>query len=118
VWGRQLVDLFEAAATGMYDMMAELDGLVATRWREVELKESDNESLLVEWLNELLFLTETEEWLPFQYQIRSLEAGALRASVGGIPGTPVLAKIKAATYHELAIVPDERGWSTSITFDV
>jgi SHS2 domain-containing protein len=118
VWGSGLPNLFAAAAKGMYGMMADLDGLAATGWRDVLLEEGDRESLLVEWLNELLFITETEDWLPVDYRIQSITETALVASVGGVSGAPTKAKIKAATFHELAILPDQGGWSVAITFDV
>ncbi len=72
VWGRELPDLFVGAARGMTGLMADLDGLVATEWREVRLEGWDRESLLVDWLNELLFLTETERLLFVDYRIESL----------------------------------------------
>jgi SHS2 domain-containing protein len=43
---------------------------------------------------------------------------ALVARVGGTPAEVTNAKIKAATFHDLALVRDEAGWSTVITFDV
>ena len=118
VWGNSLPDLFVGATRGMYSLMADLDGLVATGWREVRLEAWDRESLLVDWLNELLFLTEVEGLLFVEYNLESLTDTALVARVGGVPALPTKAQIKAATFHNLAFVRDENGWSTVITFDV
>lgn len=129
VWGLELGDLFAGAARGMYGMMADLEELVATEWREIHLEAWDRETLLVDWLNELLFLTEMEELLFVDYQIESLSdsselseadpVGAmLVARVGGVQALATKASIKAATFHDLSIVRDPSGWSTSITFDV
>ena len=134
VWGSDLPDLFAGAARGMYSLMTDLDGLVATDWREVRLEALDRETLLVGWLNELLFLTEMERLLFVDYRIGSLteaasagsagaasaeSAGAaLVARVGGVSIPVTKASIKAATFHNLEIVQAESGWSTQITFDV
>jgi riboflavin kinase/FMN adenylyltransferase len=120
VWGEDLASLFVGAAKGMYSLMGDLneEGPVATRWSEVSLEAEDREILLVEWLNELLFLAETEEVLFVDFQIESLDDGVLTARVGGIPAQVTKADIKAATFHDLEIVRDGTGWSTEITFDV
>jgi len=118
VWGRELPDLFAGAARGMTSLMADLDGLVATESREVRLEAWDRESLLVDWLNELLFLTETERLLFVDYRIESLTDTALVAQVRGAHAPVTNAVVKAATYHDLRLAHDGTGWSTVITFDV
>jgi riboflavin kinase/FMN adenylyltransferase len=148
VWGRDLPDLFAGSARGMYSLMGELNGLLAEDWRTIQLEAWDRETLLVDWLNELLFLTEMEGWLLAECHIKSLcdSAGApgeqsqaatvtaydgsgragttsspgvtLAARVGGVYAPLTGAHIKAVTYHNLALVQDETGWSTVITFDV
>lgn len=118
VWGDGLPDLFAGAARGMYSLMVDLDGLVATDWREVRLQAWDEESLLVDWLNELLFFTEVEGVLFVDCQIESLTGTTLVARAGGVSTAVTGAHIKAATFHDLALVRDETGWSTVITFDV
>jgi riboflavin kinase/FMN adenylyltransferase len=118
VWGRELPDLFAGAARGMTSLMADLDGLAATEWRTVRLEGWDRESLLVNWLNELLFLTETERLLFVDYRIESLTDTTLVAQVRGAHAPVTKSVVKAATYHDLRLVHDGTGWSTVITFDV
>jgi SHS2 domain-containing protein len=118
VWGDDLQSLFIGAARGMYHLMADLDGLVATEWCEILVKASDPEALLVEWLNELLFLTEVKGLLFVDYQIDSLTGSSLAGRAGGVPAEPSKAHIKAATYHDLSIVGKGTGCSSVITFDV
>lgn len=126
VWGEGLADLFVGAARGMYSLMADLEELVATDWREIRLEAWDRETLLVHWLNELLFYTESEGLLFVEYQVESLvdpvPAGSfgamLLARVGGLPVSTTKAHVKAATFHNLEIVQGETGWTTEITFDV
>ncbi len=133
VWGGELSDLFAGAARGMYSLMGDLDGLVATRWKTIELEALDPETLLVDWLNELLYLTEIEGWLFLDYRIELVSAegdpqaggesevvpsAKLVARAGAVRAPVTKAHIKAATFHNLALVQESDGWSTVITFDV
>lgn len=118
VWGHELEDLFAGAAKGMYSLMADLEGLVATDWREIRLETWDPPSLLVDWLNELLFLTEMEGLVFVDSRIESLDETVLVARAGGIAAPITKAHIKAATFHDLEFVRDGPGWSTVITLDV
>lgn len=128
VWGRGLADLLVGAARGMCSLMGDLEDLVPEFWRPIRLESSDREALLVEWLNELLYLVESEGLLFIDFRIESVTdsevtqigtAGAtMVAHVGGAVAPVTRADIKAATFHDLKLVEDEAGWSTVITFDV
>jgi riboflavin kinase/FMN adenylyltransferase len=120
VWGADLPALFAGAARGMYSLMAGPggQGLVPTEWRQVTLEAVDRETLLVAWLNELLYLAEAEELFFVDFQITSLSDTRLEARVGGVPAGVTRGDIKAATFHKLDLLRDDEGWSTVITFDV
>jgi riboflavin kinase/FMN adenylyltransferase len=120
VWGQSMAALFEGAARGMYSLMDDLDreGRVATEWLSVSLEALDRESLLVEWLNELLYLAEREGLLFTSFEIASLTDTSLEGRVGGVPAEGTKSDIKAATFHDLVFKQDEGGWSTLMTFDV
>lgn len=120
VWGQSLPDLFVGAARGMYSLMDDLgrEGLAATEWRPISLEGLDQVSLLVDWLNELLFLGEAEGLLFVDFEISSITDTTLEARAGGVPAREAEFDIKAATYHALELKEEEGGWSTLITFDV
>jgi len=124
VWGNELSDLFAGAAQGMYSLMGDLEGLVATKWLTIELAAWDREALLVDWLNELLFRTEIDGLMFVDFRLDSLRgspeppSASLVAHVGAVHAPVTKAHIKAATFHDLALVQEDVGWSTVITFDV
>ena len=91
---------------------------IPTKWLPVSLEALDRESLLVEWLNELLYLAEREGLLPLAFEIELLTETTLEGRVGGIPARETEWDIKAATYHDLALQKEDGGWSMRITFDV
>jgi SHS2 domain-containing protein len=102
----------------MYRLMGEPGAIAASHWREIELQAMDRETLLVGWLNELLFLTESEGLLFSDFSVKSLTDTALAARAGGAPGEVTGAHIKAATFHSLEVVENRTGFSAVITFDV
>jgi riboflavin kinase/FMN adenylyltransferase len=120
VWGQELSDLFVGAARGMYSLMGVLDeeGLMPAAWHDISLEALDRESLLVDWLNELLFLAEIEGQLFVEFRVEELTGTALQARAGGVPAQEPKADVKAATFHNLEIARDGEGWSATITFDV
>ncbi len=123
VRGRELADLLVGAARGMFDLMGDTEGVEPQAWRTIRLEAGDREELLVDWLNELLYLAEQEGLLFTEFYIESLTdaaptAAALAAHVGGAVAPATRAHIKAATYHDLKLVESEAGWSATITFDV
>jgi len=117
VHGHSLEEIFANAARGMFSLMADLDDLAPSVSREVHLEAPDRESLLVDWLNELLYLHEVEEEIYTRFEIEALSPTVLSAIVWGAKMTSKLT-IKAATFHDLEIRETEDGYLTTIVFDV
>ena len=117
VHGYSLEEIFANAAYGMFSLMADLEGLEPTISHEISLESLDYEALLVDWLNELLYLHEVEEEIYTRFEIEALSPTVLSAIVWGAKMTSKLT-IKAATFHELEIRETEDGYLTTIVFDV
>jgi SHS2 domain-containing protein len=111
-----------SALTGVLTYSSRVDG---RRTTTVELASPDVELLLVDWLNELLFIFETDRLLVAGALV-AVTVGAgearLRAAVTGESFDPdrhpVETLVKAATYHLLAIRQTERGWEATVVLDV
>jgi SHS2 domain-containing protein len=74
---------------------------------------------LVAWLNELLYLSETEDVLFTRFEVTITDSPdpALTARLRGVPGRGHLAHVKAVTYHHLSVVQSANGWQATVTFD-
>ena len=118
VWGKDYADLFRNAALAMYAMMGRTIRTGAHIAREVEVEAVDYPSLLVAWLNELLFLSEVNEEVYNDVEILDISPERVRARVRGFVGKTELSKIKAATYHDLEIRETDRGVEATVVFDV
>ena len=84
VHGYSLKEVFAHAAYGMFSLMADLEGLEPTTGREISLESLDYEALLVDWLNELLYLHELEEEIYARFEIETLSSTALSAIAWGV----------------------------------
>ncbi len=127
VRGRDLEALFVAAARGMFSLLTETAAVEPRREIELDLRAIDTETLLVDWLNELLYLAEERQLLCSDFQItqldapepgRSERAARLRARVAGCAAPGLRKTIKAATFSSLAITRAAAGYTTEIVFDV
>lgn len=117
--------LFACAARGMFALLSvEVDRSTPPIRRDVHLTSMDLESLLVDWLSELLYLHETtgavfQECVVTHWQPDAPDGPTLGATVQGYP--PVTAprlQIKAVTYHDLLVAADEDGWVAQVYFDI
>ena len=118
VRGKNLADLFIQAAYGLYSLVEMELASEVTLSRTIKLKAIDSESLLVAWLNELLYLHESEGLGFTQIEIQALNKNSLQATVKGASTQKWLKDIKAVTYHNLSIEEKESGLEVTLVLDV
>jgi len=87
---------------------------------QIKLKAENLENLFVDWLNELLSLSQAKGLIFHGIKIQSLVENSLEAVAVGsdIANYKVNTEIKAATYHELKINHDEQGYQAEVILDV
>jgi len=119
VRGETLEDLFEHAAQGVFHLMRPEPGATQEPVSHlVSLDSFDLQSLLVDWLNELVYLSERDGEVYSSYEIVHLEPTHLEAAVRGANHYRFRKAIKAATFSDLAIEATPLGLEATITFDV
>ena len=118
LWANDLSDLFATAARGMFSFVAVVDAAEPARAVTVTLSALDVETLLVDWLNELLYRTESEGVAFTAFEFEHLSPTRLTATAHGRPVSEYLSHIKAATFHNLSIATTPDGYETEIVFDV
>lgn len=109
--------LFACAAAALFALMGAEAGEPGPR-RVVNITALDAESLLVDWLNELLYLHETTGRVYNQCAIVAWTPTHLTALVEGraAQGRPARA-VKAVTYDRLRLMVDERSWRAEVYVD-
>lgn len=118
-FGKDLRELFENAAFAIFSLEGAQPREDANETaRVIEVSAIDYESLLVNWLTELLWLQESHHETYPRFNIETLSPTALRAQVFGKPMTQLDKIIKAVTYHNLKIEQTANGWEVVVVVDV
>lgn len=118
-WGKNLDELFVRAACGMTALMTDAaDEATPSLSRSLSIRAMDAESLLVEWLNELAYLAESEGAVFQRFSITHISETGLKAVVEGRLSGNLKRTIKAVTYHNLEIIKTDRGVEATVVFDV
>jgi len=84
---------------------------------EVTVEGRERAVLLVEWLNELVYVAETADLVPEDVERIELSEDRLVATVRCHRGNP-RHLVKGATYHRLTFAPCERGFHATVVLDV
>lgn len=120
-YGTDIRQAFANAARAMFSLITELDEVEEIIYRDIELTAPDQESLIVEWLNELIYLFDTENIIFERFDITQLNSTQLKARSYGEKVNSSKHKlktgIKAATYHMLRINKGD-GCRIQVLFDI
>ena len=106
-YGSDLEEAFANSAYGMFSLIADLDGVKEKVSRKVDIQSIDQEALLVDWLNELLYLFDVKQIIFKRFEITALSKNRLQATIYGekvdTSRHQLKTGVKAATYHMLKI---------------
>jgi SHS2 domain-containing protein len=83
----------------------------------VDVDARDRPTLLAGWIEELVFLAESEGFEATRVLELEIGAGNVRATVAGAIGEPP-PLVKAVTYHRLAFEPAGEGYVARVILDV
>lgn len=121
-WGPTLADAFRQCALGVFQLIVELDQVLTQETREVRASGESRETLLVNWINELLYLHDIEGFLIKELTLPVFEEGLLLSRLVGEPVDPnrhrVGIIVKAATFHDLRIQELSGTWEIRLILDV
>ena len=122
VKGASLDRIFKNAALALFDMMADKHTSARSRRRVIRIKQTADtlEELFINWLNELISLSQTKEVIFTDFKINALDARTIEARgiAGDIADYYVHTEVKAATYHQLMLTKNRNGWQAEVIFDV
>jgi SHS2 domain-containing protein len=112
-------DVFQEAMAALGELLREhSDGAAGELARhEVSASAPDRATLLAEWLSELVYLAETQRFIPERADPLELAGDELHASVTGIRDSPPHL-VKAVTYHRLELREQEGAWRARVVLDV
>ena len=112
-----LEELFTEAARVVSREWGRTQGALG-EWIAVSLTAHDQETLLVDWINELIGLSEVERAAFSDVRGFRLTDTTLDAEVRGRAVTSAASPLKAATLHGLSLQRDGARWKAEVLIDV
>ena len=121
-YGADMREAFANAAYGMFSLTADLEQVREETSRYIEAEAGDRESLVVSWLNELLYMFDVERIVFKRFDVLELTNTRLKADAYGekvnASRHDLRSGVKAATYHMLKVSEDRGRWRIRVIFDV
>jgi len=120
--GKNLAEVFAQAAKGMFSLITDLNTVEERVERRVKVEAPDIESLLVAWLNELVYLFDTKNMVFKRFEFDEINPTNLTARAYGEKldklRHPLKGAIKAATYHMLEVKKEDNHYEARVIFDI
>ena len=121
-WGASLADAFARAAEGMFALVVDAASVADTEVRETRAQGDSPEALLVNWLNECLYVHEIEGFAVAHVEVDTCGGGLVHGTLHGEPIDPARHRlgtiVKAVTYHQLGIQERSGSFDVRLVVDV
>jgi SHS2 domain-containing protein len=121
-WGSTREEVFANAARALMSLIVDPDAIAPREEISLQIHGPDPESVLVNWLSELLYLHDAEAWLFRDFEVESLQDDSLSARARGEkfqrPRHRLKLLVKAITYHQLALEKSPEGWRAQVYVDI
>ena|SRR5579871_2334178 len=121
-WGSTLAELFQNAALAVESIALDMSGVEPKIAYPIAVLGEDPESLLVNWLNEIVYYLDGKRIAMSRFQVDAISETSVQAQGWGEPRDPerhpCLMVIKAATYHQLRIAQQDSHWVAEVYLDI
>ena len=117
VWAENFQSLLRQAAKGLYVLMGAVPHADSSEKKVFAIPQGNQETILVDFLNELLFLAEQDGIMLDHFSFYEGQENIEVASTGKKISSQERV-IKAVTFHDLKVEKTATGCLVTITFDV
>jgi len=121
-FGDTQADLFANCAAALLWIACDTSGIRPDNRYRLWVSGSDTESLLVDWLNEVLYWFDGKRVALQSFQIDHLDDTSLIATALGEPRDPERHRgktiVKGVTYHQLRVAEQDGRWLAEVFLDV
>jgi SHS2 domain-containing protein len=121
-WGATPAELFRNAARAMMAIAVDPETLSGGEEKEVRVTGDGYPDLMVNWLSEVLYFFDSDEFAGRDFRIQEIDANHLRATLIGERRNPQRHTweliIKAITYHQLKVEEVNGRWEAEVFLDI
>jgi SHS2 domain-containing protein len=120
--GENLRELFANCAHALVFLVLDPSNIQPAHQFPLSAEGNDYESLMVNWLNEVLYYTDSRRIAFAAFRILKLDESRIECLARGEPRDPERhppkVVVKAVTYHQLKVFPTADGWTAEVYVDV
>ncbi|MFH1849018.1 MAG: archease [archaeon] len=119
-YGKDAKELFENAAMALMDVICKVDEVGEKTVREVTLEGESPDDLLINWLQAIIALVDTEGLFFSRFDIREISDTRMVAECFGSPVVRELGGtvVKAVTYYKFRLEQTKKGLCATVSLDI
>lgn len=119
-YGKTLKELFENAALALFSVICKVDKVKQKELNEYGFKAENAEELMLNWLQGLIAIVDTEQKFFSKFEITKIDENHLTAKCYGEPIKPQLGEtvVKAVTYYKYKFEQTEKGYKVTVSLDI
>ena len=122
IYGQSLKDLYENAGQALFAVLTDPSRVEVRVETAIALSYDNLETLLVDWLGELLYLHDSKGLVFRRFEVESIENQRFEAKAWGESfesGRHVIRTgVKAVTFHELEVKQERAHWRARVVLDL
>jgi SHS2 domain-containing protein len=119
-YGKDLKELFQNAAEALFSVICKIKQVKPKEGEEFEIKAESLEDLMINWLQALIAIVDTEQKFFSKYIIEEIDETHLKAKLKGEPIKPELGEtvVKAVTMYKYKLEKTNKGYKVTVSLDI
>ena len=119
-YGKDPKELFQNAAEALFSVICKIKQVKPKEKEEFEVKANNLEDLMINWLQALIAIVDTEEKFFSKYEIVEIDEIHLKAKLYGEPIKPELGEtvVKAVTMYKFKLEKTDKGYKVTVSLDI
>jgi SHS2 domain-containing protein len=121
-WASTPAELFQNSALALMAIAADAEAVSGSEERTITVGGHDYESLLVNWLEEILYLFDSAQFAPRDFRVDEVTPTSVTGRLVGEPREsarhPWKVIVKAITYHGIEVAERNGRWESRVFVDV
>lgn len=119
-YGKDLKELFQNAAEALFSLICKIKRVKPKEEEEFEIKGENLEGLMINWLQGLIAIVDTEQKFFSRFEIEEIDETHLKAKLKGEPIKPELGEtvVKAVTMYKYKLEKANKGYKVMVSLDI
>ena len=119
-YGKDKKELFENAAEALFVVICKIKEVKPKETEEFQIKANNLEDLMLNWLQALIAIVDTEEKFFSKFEIKEIDNTHLKAKLKGEPIRPELGGtvVKAVTMYNFKLEKTKKGYKATVSLDI